>query len=57
MKSQKTDREREREMGVEGGTPMATVIQITDSTLWVPSESVSWKTVQTVSNYDNVHSA
>jgi len=48
MKSQETDG--------GGGTPMATVIQITDSTLWVQSESVSWKTVWTVSNYDNVHS-
>lgn len=37
-------------------TPMAIIIQITDSTLWVPSESALWKTVRTVSNYDNVHS-
>jgi len=36
------------------GDSNAYIIQITDSTLWVPSVSGSWKTVQTVSNYDKV---
>jgi hypothetical protein len=54
MKSQEKDRDRNGWVG--GCTPMATVIQITDSTLWVPSESISRKTVPTLSNYDNVHS-